>query len=217
MDTRRCEEVREVLSAFLDGESGAFPLLEAEIHLASCADCEAFRHSAVELHRRARVVPAAPRPDRTDEIFAHLDAAGAVPTAPGRSRARDVRGLLVFVALIQLAIAVPMLLGRVPELDDHAARHFGAFTLAVGAGFAYVGVATSGGLRNAPARCGARRNAGGDVGCRCGPWNGVRRCRALGARPGDDRSRAGLASRPLEAPTHDRRRLRPRHRGTRRR
>lgn len=137
MRTRGCEEIREVVSASLDGEEGPFPLVEAEIHLASCVECAAFRHSCVELHRRARINPAPSPTDRTDEIFARLDAQGVVRT-PAPSRARDVRILLVFVALLQLAVAVPMLLGRIPGLDGHTARHIGAFTVAVGAGFAYV-------------------------------------------------------------------------------
>ncbi len=132
MELVDCSRYRDALSARLDGEAIGLPPGQLHRHLARCAGCRDFEAKGATLNRAIRVAPANV-PDLTGTIEERL----AREPAPA-CRERAVRWCLALVALLQLSIALPALLGVVPSLSAHDARHVGAFALAVAAGFAYV-------------------------------------------------------------------------------
>lgn len=127
-----CTCYREALSARLDGEPPGLPSEELDDHLARCAGCRLFETRVAALNRAVRLAPAEV-PDLGDAIAERLSGEPAPAV-----RERAIRWSLGLVALLQLSVALPALSGGVPGLDAHAARHVGAFALAVAAGFAYV-------------------------------------------------------------------------------
>jgi predicted anti-sigma-YlaC factor YlaD len=133
----RCHDYREAISAQLDGETTPVAPAELAAHLDGCAACRRFAATTSELHRSVRVHAAEPVPDLTRSI---LERIGAEPTR--RHAAADaVRGLqvaLFVVAVVQLAVSVPALLGSDPGLSVHAARHVGSFDVALAVAFFYV-------------------------------------------------------------------------------
>lgn len=127
-----CTRWREALSARIDGEVTGVSSVELDHHLARCAGCREYEERALSLNRAVRVAPAAV-PDLSREI---TDRLAREPAPVGRERA--LRWCLGLVALLQLSIALPSLLGVVPGLSPHDAHHVGAFALSVAGGFAYV-------------------------------------------------------------------------------
>lgn len=85
-----------------------------------------------ELHRLLRVAPASVEPDRTDAILRVIDRRPA--RAPRADRVTRWRLLTVLVALVQIAAAVPLLLGQGDEMHGHFARHMGVFAIALAVG-----------------------------------------------------------------------------------
>lgn len=127
-----CESCREVLSAALDNEADPVRLQRAEGHLEDCAGCRAFREHIQELHRRVRIAPAEDVPDLTTPILSAVDAEG--PTEPERVRLGSARLVLAVVGALQLAFAVPVLLGVTVAGSPHLARELGAFGVALALG-----------------------------------------------------------------------------------
>lgn len=124
----RCEQVRETFSAWLDGEDGVVSQAVATRHLDACAGCRRYEAALAGAQRRLRLRPALVVPDLTEPILV-ADAA----RRERELRARAARTLVGLVGLVQLALAVPLLLGVVePEL--HLARHLGALELGLGVG-----------------------------------------------------------------------------------
>jgi predicted anti-sigma-YlaC factor YlaD len=132
-----CDRCREAISAQLDGEDPGVPAAFVQAHVESCAGCREYATAATDLHRAARVAPAAPVPDLTGAI---LQTIGDEPVrAPVDDRTRFLRIVLAVVALIQLLMAVPALvLGDDAGLPEHVARHLGSFALALGVGLLVV-------------------------------------------------------------------------------
>ena len=91
-----CDRIQLSISAALDGEDAPEPAPVVDAHLASCADCRAYRDGAQALHREVRVASAPPVPDLTPGI---LLAIGAEP------RDTDARGLRLVVGLLGSAAA----------------------------------------------------------------------------------------------------------------
>ncbi len=89
-----CTACREVLSAVLDHEAGQAELAEASAHVAVCQACSAYRSRLEALHRRVRLHPGEPVPERTAAILSGL---------PHPRRARHARR--TFAALV-LVVAV---------------------------------------------------------------------------------------------------------------
>lgn len=124
-------------------------LLDA--HLAACGDCRAFAAETSQLHRAVRLSPAPEVPDLTTGILAAIaherraapdaDApvsrhvrAGVAASAPDQETA--LRWILVAIAAVQIAVAVPaFLFGSDAGLPVHTARHLGSFDIAVAVGF----------------------------------------------------------------------------------
>jgi len=131
-----CMQVRDAISAGLDREDPGTEPARVERHLAGCVECRAFADSAEELHRVLRVGPAPAIPDLAPGI---LTAIGEDSSARHtRDTELVLRWLLVAVAVVQIAIAVPALvLGDGAGLSVHTARHIGSFDIALAVGFLY--------------------------------------------------------------------------------
>lgn len=131
-----CEQVREAISATLDGESGALPPLVVDRHLAGCSDCRAWTLDVERIQRAARVAAAPVMTDETERFVAAVQADSA-RRAGARRRLLPVQVALAAVAAAQLAVAVPsLLLGHDGFAPEHVAHELGAFTVALAVGFA---------------------------------------------------------------------------------
>ena len=128
----RCDDVREILSAALDGEAGADETSAADAHAATCVACQAYTGRLARLERSIRVRPAEPVPDLVGVVVAR-----ARPARLGRGG--WLRPALAWVAVVMLAQSLPgLVLGEAAGADTHLARHIGAFGAALAIGFAYV-------------------------------------------------------------------------------
>jgi predicted anti-sigma-YlaC factor YlaD len=141
----RCEDVHLALSARLDGEAETQPRALVDAHLAGCERCRDWLALAERVTRMVRVQAVAV-PDLTERIIAASHADGSLPglTRPRASAAPEVtagpavglrwlRLLLGVLAVVQLMLAVPDLLGAVGH-DAHAGREVAAFDIALAVG-----------------------------------------------------------------------------------
>jgi predicted anti-sigma-YlaC factor YlaD len=127
----KCEAVREAVSALLDGEDTPVPEHQVAYHLERCPPCEQWQRRAQLVTRQARVAAAPPASDLVGRILA----AEAERSRPPRHRDWSVRAGLVLVALLQLAVTVPVLiLGHDREAPMHVAHEMGAFDAALAVG-----------------------------------------------------------------------------------
>jgi predicted anti-sigma-YlaC factor YlaD len=136
-----CEDVREALSARLDGEQARPETGSIDGHLSDCPACVAWLDG---VHRvaAAGLVEA---PDLTERIMAAVAADPVVAAKRARLRAvaqaharRQVLRLAVAAAaLVQLALALPTLAGTFlsTELGPHTGREMASFDVAVAVGF----------------------------------------------------------------------------------
>jgi predicted anti-sigma-YlaC factor YlaD len=130
-----CEHVREAVSAVLDGEDSPLDADVIESHLATCDECRAFAAQARSLHRSLRLSAAPPVPDLTGSI---LTAIGAEPQPAATYRSDLVLRLaLAVLAVAQIAVGIPALLGADSGVPVHDARHLGSFGLALAVGFLF--------------------------------------------------------------------------------
>ena len=135
----RCLSEEQLLSS-LDGGISPNELEAIEAHLAGCAGCRAFAHDADDLHRRVRLEPAPVIPDLAPAVLAAIGRdtlAGDRPATASRDLLTVLRWVLVALAIVQVAVAIPALLGNDAGLPVHTARHLGSFDLALGIGFFY--------------------------------------------------------------------------------
>jgi predicted anti-sigma-YlaC factor YlaD len=155
----RCEDVRDAISARMDGEDPGMEAAEVEGHLDGCADCRAFSERAAHVTRLARIRPAEDHPDVLPGLLAALDAGESrpAPRRTGRAIARDaVRAALAVLAVGQLALALSGIIAATGAGPDQLAgasmAHFShesaAWNLALGVafGFAATGTRRAGGL-----------------------------------------------------------------------
>ncbi len=120
-----CTDIREAISAALDGEDPGLPAEVVERHVATCPACQAFEQQSSTLHTAVRVRRAPAVPDRTRAILAATAADDRAPLWLA------VRLLLAAVAIVEGLIFTPALLyGDDGGVPTHAARHLGAFGLA---------------------------------------------------------------------------------------
>jgi predicted anti-sigma-YlaC factor YlaD len=125
----RCATVREAISAQLDGEASPVSAEHVAAHLAGCADCRAWCELAHTVTRRARIGRPVPPSDLPERILAAIQA--RPPRAVGARRI-----LLVVVAMLQLAVTVPLLvLGHDHDAGRHAAHELGSFDFALAIAF----------------------------------------------------------------------------------
>jgi predicted anti-sigma-YlaC factor YlaD len=136
-------QIRDALSARLDGEAPGVDEAALYGHLAGCPECRAFAHDADALHRRVRLEPAPAIPDLAPTVLAAIGedtragSRGASRGAPHHDLVQLLRWVLVALAIVQIAVAIPALLGSDAGLPVHTARHLGSFDLALGIGFLY--------------------------------------------------------------------------------
>jgi len=130
-----CAHVREAVSALLDGEESPFDAGVIESHLASCAECRTFAAQAHSLHRSLRMSAAPAVPDLTGPILSAIGAETRLPATYGTDIA--LRLALVVLAIAQIAVGVPALLGSDSGVPVHDARHLGSFGLALAVGFLF--------------------------------------------------------------------------------
>jgi predicted anti-sigma-YlaC factor YlaD len=114
----------------LDGEADADERTSATAHLAACDACRSWYEVVSHLHRLVRVQPADAVPDLTAGILARAH-------PPTLGRREWIRTTLAVVALTELALAVPALLGHDTGATVHLARHIGALTAALALGYLY--------------------------------------------------------------------------------
>jgi predicted anti-sigma-YlaC factor YlaD len=129
--TRTCRTVREALSAHIDGERHPLPDVEVERHLDGCRDCTTYLDGVVGLGRQLRVGEAVEVPDLTAPILVALAEDRQAVATGWTSR---LRGLVALAGAVQLALALPALLGVVGP-DVHLGRDLAALQLALGVGF----------------------------------------------------------------------------------
>jgi predicted anti-sigma-YlaC factor YlaD len=129
-----CARAREHLSAELDGYA-ATPEPDVARHLETCVPCASWLRAASAVTRSVRVAPADEVPDLTEPLLVAFRAA----TAGARTRTgRGLRWALAFVALAQLAIAVPSLVfGNDAGAPVHVAHELGSWDIALAVGFLY--------------------------------------------------------------------------------
>lgn len=125
-----CAAVREALSARLDDEDGPIPAVEVARHLDTCAECATYADTLVHTHRALRVACADEVPDLTADILVAVTADAQAGT---RRRTGELRLLVGLAGLVQLALALPVLLGGIGP-DVHAGRDLGALQVALGVG-----------------------------------------------------------------------------------
>lgn len=137
-----CDDVREALSARLDGEPTGHPDEAVDGHLQGCGACTAWSDELVTLHRMVRIREAEAVPDLSAAIVdAYAPAAGDRRRAAARRRrpalgeaVSGARWALFVVALTQLVLAGPALLGDDPGATVHVAREIGSFDVALAVG-----------------------------------------------------------------------------------
>lgn len=125
-----CAPSREALSAHLDGERADVPLTDAHAHAATCAPCGRYATRLTDVTRQVRVATAQTVPDLTAPILVALTEDGVTE---GARRTRDLRILIGLAGAVQVALALPVLVGMwAPGL--HVGRDLGALELALGLG-----------------------------------------------------------------------------------
>lgn len=144
-----CEQVREALSARLDGEDAADERAAVDAHLGGCAACREWFDAAAAVTRLARTGLVTVSPGVSDAVLA---------AAPGPARARLLGGLRVLLGGLgaaQLVLGLAQLNGAGSgELPAHAAPTLGtgvgalathhmwhesaAWNVALGAGFVWI-------------------------------------------------------------------------------
>jgi predicted anti-sigma-YlaC factor YlaD len=140
-DTAHCDDIRISLSARLDGEAMTLPADVVDGHVSGCAMCRTWLDGAERVTRAVRVRSVAV-PDLTVRILASLQADGTVAgparaarTAEvvGGTRTRRLRQGLGLLAVVQLMLAVPELLGAAGH-DAHSGREVAALEIALSVG-----------------------------------------------------------------------------------
>ncbi|XVV05195.1 zf-HC2 domain-containing protein [Actinosynnema sp. CA-248983] len=98
-----CDDIRETLSARLDGEAGPANTEQlADAHLEHCAPCTRWLDRAAAVTRRIRVSAATAWPDVTEPVLARL------PPTPDRTQAR-LRSALGVIGTAQCAPSLMLL------------------------------------------------------------------------------------------------------------
>lgn len=131
----RCDAIRDVLSARLDGEVSEVDDDLVDAHVGSCLRCTAWSEELSVLHRMVRVREAEPVPDLTASILGAAPARRRVAPSFASEPVGTARWALFVVALTQLVLAGPaLLLGEGTGATVHVARELGSFDVALAIG-----------------------------------------------------------------------------------
>ena len=134
-----CTFYREVISARIDGEADGWESTALDAHLAGCPACRRWAEQAVLITRVSRVTPADTVPDLSPAIMASsTSTASRWPRTDTASPVGVARFGLVLVALAQLCLAVPALLGDDAGATIHIAHEQGSWFLALSVGLLVV-------------------------------------------------------------------------------
>jgi predicted anti-sigma-YlaC factor YlaD len=144
--TVMCEDMRTALSARLDGEDPGLPDDVIDGHLIGCSACQAWQDGAQRVVQAVRSRPEAP--DLTDSIILAVEADPQVVAQRARLRAaaeahgrrQILRVAVAAAALVQLALALPTLLGAftgTASIGLHTSREMASFDVAVAVGFLF--------------------------------------------------------------------------------
>jgi predicted anti-sigma-YlaC factor YlaD len=126
-----CQDVREAISAMLDGEPPGADQELVEDHLAGCAECRRWRERAHEVTRRARLVAAGPVRGPSAALVREL-----ASEAPASDPLPPARVALVGVGVAQLVATAPALVfGTDHDAPLHVAHEMGSFDVALAIGF----------------------------------------------------------------------------------
>lgn len=122
-----CTTARELVSAQIDGDAGQWA--EVDAHLATCAECRAWKEDAHGLERRL-----------IHSVAAHGPRRRFIPPTPrGFERYRAIRLVLAWIGVLLIAWNLPDLFaGGVDVTLIHLSRHQSAFSMALGATFLFV-------------------------------------------------------------------------------
>jgi predicted anti-sigma-YlaC factor YlaD len=129
----RCSDIREAVSARLDGEDPAVPPSDVEAHLATCDDCRTWVVGAEVL---AGAVERAPRdhPSLDPALLAALTA----PPDDARSGllgTGEWRAVLALIGLFQVVVAWPGVLLHDGHASVHLAHELTAWDMGLAVGF----------------------------------------------------------------------------------
>lgn len=122
-----CEDVRELLSAALDGELPAEGQRTVDAHVAACARCAEERRHLSEVRSLLRALPARQAPD---PVRAELIATARAREATSRFRQLAVAAALVAAVLAGGAVGITVGGGRgVPvPVDELVTEHLATST-----------------------------------------------------------------------------------------
>jgi predicted anti-sigma-YlaC factor YlaD len=134
----KCEQIREMLSAQLDGEERAGESVTTDAHLRGCPDCRQWLDDAAAVTRlvRTRVVTE-PSPDLSDAVLAAAPQRRQGPRLVGA-----LRLLLGVLSAVQILLGVAQIAAAARSPHPHGADHLwhesAAWNVAVGAGFLWI-------------------------------------------------------------------------------
>jgi predicted anti-sigma-YlaC factor YlaD len=116
----QCEEVRELLSAVVDGEATAREQAIVDAHLATCAECQAWQERAHTLVRWSRIRSSGAEAEPDAEWLAALG--GVVSPRRRGPHIRLDQAVLAVTAGALLLLTIPLIVsGRVDDVRDVAA------------------------------------------------------------------------------------------------
>lgn len=123
-----CQEVREQLSAWVDGEQASVARKRLDEHVLSCASCREWLGRARGLDRQFAYARSAPTRDLTGQILAAAAVEPLTPMARYAHWARHNinRCALVLIGLLQLGVAGMQVAGI--DFGMVSAHHHGAMT-----------------------------------------------------------------------------------------
>jgi predicted anti-sigma-YlaC factor YlaD len=136
-----CEQVREALSARIDGEEPPLPPEPVNAHVVTCAACAGWLVRAQHVTRAVRLQPVQV-PDLTAAVLAavaagpqsaHLRAYDPRRAARQRARQPVLRIAVAVAAVAPCALALPLLFGA----QVHIVREIAVFELALAVGFGF--------------------------------------------------------------------------------
>jgi anti-sigma factor RsiW len=127
-----CEGFIEALSARIDGELDESEEQQLQTHLGSCAACHRLAEEFSAVTRLIRLREVGPKPDVVAAVMSR--------TRPARlGRGGWMRPALGWVAvMIGVQSLGPLFTSSVSGVDVHAARHLGAFALALAVALGFV-------------------------------------------------------------------------------
>lgn len=127
----KCSDVREALSAQLDGEPAVQSDESVQAHVATCAECSSWVATAADASRRVRLRAAAD----VDDLAPKVATALRERAMGGRPEHAVARTLLAITALVQLALSVTVFLATSDASHSaHTHREVGATEIALAFG-----------------------------------------------------------------------------------